>query len=147
MANLTQYFDVPKPTGSLLSAIELYADKLVDACTITDVVDRLLGCYPSHDDWCKFTTAAPASIMPDYKLYGSAASVWWAAHSSNAVFLATDCPEKWFDAMYEFPNGRTWLNDTINFAACYADTITTKTFSLSNSASTSSVAIAATTLT
>jgi len=145
LANLTQYFDPPQPTGSLLSAIESYAVKLGDACTIMDVVDRLQGgCYPSHDDLCKFTTAAPASLMSDYSLYGSAASVWWAAHSSNAVFHATDCPEKWFNAMYEFVNGRYLLNDTINYAACYADAISTTTFASSNPISTSSVATAVT---
>lgn len=137
VANLTQYFDVPKPTGSLLSAIYSYADKLVDACTLTDDIERFLDCYPANDEWCKFTTAAPASLIPDYKLYGSAASSWWAAHSSSALFLATDCPERWFNAMYEVPNGGTWLNDTINFAACYGEVVTTTTSASLESASTS----------
>jgi hypothetical protein len=144
-ANLTQYFDVPKPTGSLLTALESYADKLVASCTFTGVDFLGGGCYPAHDEWCKFTTAAPASVIPDYKLYGSAASAWWAAHSSNAVNLATDCPGGWYNAMFELPGGPTWLNNTINFAACYADAVvTTTTASSSKSASTSSTATATT---
>ncbi|KAH8585562.1 hypothetical protein B0O99DRAFT_474127, partial [Bisporella sp. PMI_857] len=144
MANLTQYFDVPKPTGSLLVAIQSYADKLADACTYTDVIDRFLGCYPAHDDWCNFATAAPASVIPDYKLYGSAASAWWAAHSSNAVQYASYCPNTWWNTMHDQPGNPTWLNNTVNFAACYADAVTTTASSSSKSISTSST-VAATT--
>lgn len=68
-ANLTQYFDVPKPTGSLLDALDSYGDKLIESCTLTGI-DRINGgCFPAKEDWCKFTTAAPASVLPDYQLW------------------------------------------------------------------------------
>jgi hypothetical protein len=68
VANLTQYFDVPKPTGSLLDALNSYADKLLEPCTLAPI-DRIHGeCFPAKEDWCKFTTAAPASVLPDYEL-------------------------------------------------------------------------------
>ncbi|CAG8961707.1 hypothetical protein HYFRA_00006247 [Hymenoscyphus fraxineus] len=143
VANLTQYFDVPKPTGGLLDALNSYGDKLIESCTKTGL-DRLTGCFPAKEEWCKFTTAAPASVRPDYQLYGSAASAWWAGHSSSAVRLAQSCPNGWYDAMLEYPGGPTWLNETIIFAACHAEAVTTTTASGSISAPTGTNSIAST---
>lgn len=100
--NLTQYFDVPKPTGSLLTAIESYADKLIESCTLTGA-DAIHGCFPEKEAWCDFSTAAPSTVLPDYSAYGSAASAWWAAHRANAVELAVDCPVGWYNAMLSTP--------------------------------------------
>ncbi|KAH6694960.1 hypothetical protein DL95DRAFT_477388 [Leptodontidium sp. 2 PMI_412] len=142
-ANLTQYFDVPKPTGSLLDALDSYGDKLIESCTSTGI-DRVMGCFPAKEEWCKFTTAAPASVLPDYQLYGSAASAWWSGHSSNAVRLATSCPNGWYNAMFELPGGPTWLNETIIFAACHGEAVTTTTASGSTLSSTATKATATT---
>jgi len=68
MANLSQYFDLPKPTGSLLSAIISNTGKLIEVCTLTDPIYRMYRCYATEQKWCKFTTAAPASVIPDYQM-------------------------------------------------------------------------------
>ncbi|PQE14088.1 hypothetical protein CJF31_00006623 [Rutstroemia sp. NJR-2017a BVV2] len=129
--DLTEYFDVPKPVGSLLDALNSYADKLIEPCTLP----QSIWMFPSKGDWCNFTTAAPASVLPDYELYGSAASAWWAAHSSSAVQLARECPNGWYNAMLELPGGGTWLNDTIIFAACHTEVVTTTTASSASQSS------------
>ncbi|PQE29061.1 hypothetical protein CJF30_00004077 [Rutstroemia sp. NJR-2017a BBW] len=92
VANLTQYFNVPTPTGSLLDALNSYGAELIAPCTLPAIDELYGGCFPGKDDWCKFTTAAPISVLPDHQSYGSTASAWWAAHSSNAVDLAKECP-------------------------------------------------------
>jgi len=68
MANLSQYFDLPKPTGSLLSAIISNTGKLIEVCTLTDPIDRMYRCYATKQEWCKVTTAVPASFIPDCQL-------------------------------------------------------------------------------
>ncbi|EPE35193.1 hypothetical protein GLAREA_10889 [Glarea lozoyensis ATCC 20868] len=127
--NITQYFDVPMPTGNLLSALVSYGSTLIQTCS-SSVIDDL-NCFPSKEKWCAFTTAAPASVLPEYRAYGSAASAWWAAHSSKAVDLAVECPNSWFDASMRFAGGPTMLNETIIFAACYAEVVTTMSSSVS----------------
>jgi hypothetical protein len=122
--NLTQYFDVPKPTGSMLTALLSYADKLYESCTLTELPTGtvLPQCpFPEQSRWCAFTTAAPKSVLSDYSAYGSAANSWWSAHSSNAVSVAQRCPNSWYQVMRMTPNGEIWLNDTIAFAGCYAE--------------------------
>jgi hypothetical protein len=121
--NLTQYFDVPKPTGSLLTALLSYADKLYESCTITELPTGtvLPQCpFPEQSSWCAFTTAAPKSVLSEYSSYGSAANLWWSAHSSKAISVAHICPNSWYKVIRETPNGEIWLNDTIAFAGCYA---------------------------
>lgn len=50
VANLTQYFDVPKPRGGLLDAIHSYGEKLIEPYTLgpIDCVNR--GCFPAMED-------------------------------------------------------------------------------------------------
>jgi hypothetical protein len=122
--NLTQYFDVPKPTGSMLTALLSFADKLYDSCTITELPTGtvLPQCpFPEQSSWCAFSTVAPKTVLSDYSSYGSAANLWWSAHSSKAVSVAQRCPNSWYKVMRETPNGEIWLNDTIAFAGCYAE--------------------------
>lgn len=76
---------------------------------------------PDNEQWCGFTTAAPAAVLPDYSAYGSAASSWWAAHSSAAASVARSCPVGWREAMTDTLLGEKWLNNTIIFGGCYAD--------------------------
>lgn len=119
---LMQYFDIPKPTGALLTSILSYGDDLIKGCepTETDAMGLPVCTFPEHSRWCGFTTAAPSSLLPSYSAYGSTASSWWSKHSSMAVELAEECPHRWFKAMTDTPAGAGWLNDTIAFASCYA---------------------------
>lgn len=98
ISTYSTYFDLPKPTGTLLSALESYGDKLHEACTKT------MCLYPDATSWCGFATAAPTAVLPAYTSYASSASVWWAEHSSAAVELAQECPEYWWDALLENPS-------------------------------------------
>jgi hypothetical protein len=126
--NITQYLDVPKPTGVVLTALLSYADELYKDCTITEIPTGTVipTCpFPAASSWCAFSTVAPASILPEYSSYGSAASIWWASHSAQAVSVAQACPNSWYKMLKESPNGQTWLNDTIVFAGCYAEAHTT----------------------
>jgi hypothetical protein len=77
--------------------------------------------FPPQFDWCAFTVSVPSSLLRSYSSYGSSASSWWVARSSDAVKYAQYCPVGWFEAMTALPYGAFWLNDTIAFAGCYAD--------------------------
>ncbi|PQE31423.1 hypothetical protein CJF32_00001976 [Rutstroemia sp. NJR-2017a WRK4] len=61
--------------------------------------------------------------------YGSTAFAWWAAHSSNAVELAKECPDGWFNAMLVLPGGQTWFNLIVIFAACRTEVLVATTTS------------------
>lgn len=119
--NITQYFDMPKPTGELLDALISYGNGLYKTCTFTDLAEFKSCTSPGQSRWCAFTTAAPSAVLPDYSAYGSKASSWWSVHSSAAISLASKCPVGWHETMMETPNGQTWLNDTLVFAGCYAE--------------------------
>ncbi|KAI9150513.1 hypothetical protein HJFPF1_10281 [Paramyrothecium foliicola] len=121
IANLTQYFDPPRPTGALLDALDDYANDIIDTCTKTAGDETTDACWPSKEQWCGLTTAIPKSLAPDISSWGEAASSWWSAHSSAAVSLAEECPIGWYDAMYGVAGGDTWLNMTIIYAACHAE--------------------------
>lgn len=108
------YFDPPKPTGTLLSALQSYGDKLLESCTEKRCP------YPDATSWCGFTTAAPTAALPAYTSYASSASVWWANHSSSAMELAQECPWYWYDALTDKPSTGGWLNMTIINAECLA---------------------------
>lgn len=111
--NVTQYIVAPRPTGSVLSAIDSYGDELIKTC---DTGTALLSCpYPDQKKWCGLSTAAPAA----YSSYGSMAASWWSAHSSAAVSAAGYCPNNWYRVMWETPGAATWLNLTMMFAECY----------------------------
>jgi hypothetical protein len=120
--NATQYFDPPKPTGTLLTALLSYADKLYEGCTpIEDPTgNRIPACpFPDASRWCAFTSTVAPTMTPAYWSYASSASSWWSAKSSGASSVASRCPNKWYKIMRETPGGETWLNDTMIFAECY----------------------------
>lgn len=122
--DIPQYFEVPKPTGSLLTALISYGDKLYEGCTPTEEPTGIFPpkCpFPEQSSWCAFTTAAPTAVLSDYSSYASSASFWWAEHSAAAVSVAQKCPNTWFKIISETPNGDIWLNNTIAFAGCYAE--------------------------
>lgn len=119
--DISQHFDVPKPTGAVSSALASHGRQLrSEVCTLTGA-DELDCPFPDKARWCAITTALPASLAPAYLAYGSVASSWWAAHSAEAVVLAQDCPVGWYAAMMMTPNGPNWLNSTIIMAECHAD--------------------------
>lgn len=120
--NATQYFDPPKPTGTLLTALLSYADKLYENCT--PMVDPSRNAFPTcpfpdASRWCAFTNGAAPSVTPAYWSYASSASSWWSAKSSGASSVVSRCPNTWYKIMRETPGGDTWLNDTIIFAECF----------------------------
>lgn len=119
LMNIDEYFDPPKPTGALLTSMDEYEARIfTEACTLPkdEMAD---GCWLDKDQVCGFTTAINSKFSSELSSYGSAASSWWAAHSSNAVWLATKCPNQWMDSKFAFPAGDVWLNDTIMYAACH----------------------------
>lgn len=120
---LSQYFDVPKPTGALLSAIQEYGDVLQKDCKPTETNVFGLSQYPSPATslWCRFSTIAPSSLLSRYSSYGSVASSWWSAHSLAAVSLARSCPIGWYKAKVDTPGGAGWFNFTLVSAGCYEE--------------------------
>jgi hypothetical protein len=120
--NASQYFDPPKPTGTLLTALLDHSDKLYEGCTpVSDPSgNRPPSCpFPEASRWCAFTSIAAPTMTSAYWSYASSASSWWKAKSSGASSVAARCPNTWYQIMRETPNGETWLNDTIIFAECY----------------------------
>ncbi|KAI0385603.1 hypothetical protein F5Y04DRAFT_246248 [Hypomontagnella monticulosa] len=117
--NITQYFDVPKPTGTLLDALISYGDELLKPCLSTATGTDVLYCSVSETTkWCGFTTAAPSSVLSDYSSYGSAAASFWHAKSRTMSIIASDCPVGWSKPG---PIEQTWLNQTIAHGECYID--------------------------
>jgi len=113
------YFQVPKPTADVLTAMQSYFSKLrSESCTLTGA-DELDCPYPDATRWCGITSTMATSVSAAYSAYGSSASSWWAAHSSRALELARDCPVGWY-AEKEWSGQATWLNNTIIMAECYA---------------------------
>ena len=114
MENITQYFDVPTPTGALLTAYQSFGRDLYKPClTQSD------GChFPDRTSWCGFSTAAPSSILSDYWSFASVASSWWSAHSIKAVSVAQECPYGWYGAMMGRGLGGEELNGTIALSEC-----------------------------
>jgi hypothetical protein len=118
--NLNQYFDVPKPTGALFTALDSYVLQLFKTCTSTEV-NRLACPFPDKSKWCDFTSVAKPTVLPAYTSFGSLASSWWSAHSAAASSLAQRCPYGWYNAMMDTAAGATFLNETIILAQCHAD--------------------------
>jgi hypothetical protein len=115
--NLTQYFDVPKPTAALLSALQSYGDVLIKPCVATATGLDVISCSVSETTkWCAFATEAKPVIQPRYSAYGSAAASWYGARSSAIESAKKDCPVTWkkFGVFDE-----AWLNQTIAHAKCY----------------------------
>lgn len=118
--NVTQYYDVPKPPGRLLDCLFDYGDKLFEECMDGSGAEEG-DCYLEKEQWCAFTTERPASVASDLSDWHTTVSSWWSANSSKAVSVAEECPQYWFEAGVEVLDGRTWLNKTIIFAGCDAD--------------------------
>lgn len=114
----------PKPTGSLRNALESYNEEAFrETCTATGI--EKLDCPPvGYPELCGFATAAPDSLLPAYTSHGSSASSWWAAHSSSALSVASECPHYWYEAMSGTFLAASWLNQTIAHAQCYEAGIT-----------------------
>ncbi|KAK3303762.1 uncharacterized protein B0T15DRAFT_496293 [Chaetomium strumarium] len=94
--NITQYFDVPKPTGNVLDAINSYAAEVNKACLVTAVGYQQRSCTMSDIKlWCGFTTAAPADVLSSYSSYASEVVSFWTAKSSMISILSTSCPVAW----------------------------------------------------
>jgi hypothetical protein len=108
------YFDPPKPTGTLLSALQSYGSELQESCTEKRCP------YPDATRWCGFTTAAPTAALPAYTSYASSASVWWANHSSSGMDLVPIVRTFLRDALTDIPSTPGWLNMTIINAECLA---------------------------
>ena len=114
-SNISQYFDPPKPTGTLLSAIVSYADEIFESCS------SAAGCdFPPQSKWCRVTSAIKGTMIKSYVTYASSASSWVATKSGAMVAAATECPNTWWNSMIQTPNGDIWLNDTLIFSECYA---------------------------
>ncbi|KAI1334954.1 hypothetical protein F5Y15DRAFT_263269 [Xylariaceae sp. FL0016] len=115
--NITQYFNVPSPTGALYDAIISYGDKLLEPCLATATGLDALSCSVSQTSaWCGFSTAAPSSIITAYESYGSAAASFWQANSRTISVIASECPAGWSRPGF---SEHAWLNQTIAHAACY----------------------------
>ncbi|RYP31942.1 hypothetical protein DL767_005483 [Monosporascus sp. MG133] len=116
--NMTEYFDMPKPTGTLLEAIDSYVDKQLAPCWSTATGPDKLRCEVTGSLWCGFSTDAPPSVSAAYSSYGSAVASWWSAKSSAVSSVTSECPITW--ERYD-PIEQEWLNITIAQAECYAD--------------------------
>lgn len=114
--NASQYFDPPQPTGALKTAFWEYGDELIASCV--DDGGKVEECWPAKQQWCDFTTKAPTAQTSALSAWGSSATSWWADHSSDAVEVATECPQNWFNAMLDLAVNRQWLNLTIAWSAC-----------------------------
>lgn len=115
--NITQYFDVPRPTGTLLDAILSYGDELIAPCVSTATALDILSCTVSETSaWCGFATAAPEPVLGDYSSYGSAAAQFWQAKSETISIIASECPVGWSKPGL---TEQAWLNQTIAHAECY----------------------------
>jgi hypothetical protein len=115
--NLTQYFDVPKPSAALLSALESYGDVLLKPCLATATGLDILDCSVSETTkWCGFATDAKPAIQTRYSVYGDSAASWYGAKSAAIESVKKDCPITWekFGAL-----DNAWLNQTVAHAKCY----------------------------
>jgi hypothetical protein len=116
--NYSANINVPKPSGSLLTALASYGSALRTPCV--NAGTSLLDCpFPAQESWCAFTTAAPTDVLPAYEAYGSVVASWWSSHSSVVESLARSCPTYWAKALLDYPGNELWLNNTIAFAECY----------------------------
>jgi hypothetical protein len=119
--NITQYFDVPMPTGALLKAHDSYAEVLVAPCmaTATSGPDMVLCLDSDPKSWCGFTTAAPASILSDFSTYLSQAVSFWTANSKTVAILSTSCPVAWTSRIPMIEH--EWFKRVAAHASCYLE--------------------------
>ncbi len=141
--NITQYFDVPQPTGNVVDAIGSYAGEVNKECLATAVGYERLSCVITDPKlWCGFTTAAPADVLSSYSTYVSEVVSFWTAKSSTMSILSTSCPVAWGR-----PNmaDKEWLRIATAHADCYlaahlqAQTVTTAPTASAVDATTSSI--------
>jgi len=115
--NITQYFDVPQPTGNVLDAIASYNEEVNKECLATAVGYEKRACTMSNPtSWCGFTTAAPADVLSSYSTYVSAVVSFWTAKSETMSILSTSCAVAWrrfHDA------DREWVRIATAHADCY----------------------------
>ncbi|KAF2674048.1 hypothetical protein BT63DRAFT_449037 [Microthyrium microscopicum] len=121
--NYADLLNMPKPTGELSKALLSYGDELLKTCTLAGDEKRFCP-FPDSTLWCAFPTAAPTAVLPAYTSYGSSASSFWSEKSSSMLSLASNCPERWYDAIYVNISA-PWINNTIAQAECYAKAHTT----------------------
>lgn len=89
--NLEPFFDVPKPTGKLETAIYSYINTVLDKdcqSTMTDALGYHVCTFPPQSQWCACPTALPKDLESEYTSLCSVASPWWAANSAEAVSSA-----------------------------------------------------------
>jgi hypothetical protein len=122
--NIPQYFQVPKPNGSLSDALASYASEIRPTCTYSGT--SMLCPYANKSYWCDWATAVPSSLRSEYSSYGSVASSWWSVHSRKAFSIAADCPRNWYYDSRE-TLGAGWLNLTIINAECFVEAKATGT--------------------
>lgn len=82
--NLSQYFNVPKPTATLSTALNSYGMELFKSCTSTGL-DKLTCPFPDKSKWCDFTSFAKPELLPAYTSFGSVAASWWSALRSHVA--------------------------------------------------------------
>lgn len=116
--DLTQFSDVPRPTGTLSEAFESYVDGLRKPCSSTATgSDEYYSCEAlDTSQWCDFSTKAPSSVSSAYSSYASAAASWWEDKAANLTSLVVDCPQI-LDGVD--PIEQVWLNRTSAIAVCY----------------------------
>ncbi|KAL2194639.1 hypothetical protein P885DRAFT_62745 [Corynascus similis CBS 632.67] len=115
------YLSVPMPSGELQEAYESFGDRLIETC-LTSGTYASPCAFPDKSRWCGFTTAVPASLLPDYTAYARNASSWWVANSASVVRIASECPIMWYQASnFGVLGGAVFLNHTLINAECYAE--------------------------
>lgn len=117
--NLTQYFDVPRPSAALLFALQSYGGALLVPCIATATGLDVLSCSVSETSrWCGFATDAEPAIQTTYSAYGSSAASWYGTKSVAIDTVKRDCPVTWkkFGLL-----DQAWLNQTIAHAKCYEE--------------------------
>lgn len=119
--NLSQYFDVPKPSGTLSAAIDMYVDELVEPCLETATGADLFNCRVTESSQlCGFTAFASAtpSLITAFASYESAAASFWRSNSESVSSLSVECASAWnhFGEL-----NHAWLNQTIAYASCVLD--------------------------
>jgi hypothetical protein len=130
-ANLSQYIDVPMPTGTLYDAFTQHGSRLRSACTFTGIETE--RCARAKSDWCGLSTAAPPEVMGALSSYGSVASSWWSAHSSAMKQDIEMCPYTW--GRTGTGADKTWLNITNFLGECYVEADATGSPSVSKKSS------------
>jgi hypothetical protein len=102
--NITQYFDVPTPTGNVFDAIASYNNEVNKVCLATAVGYEKRSCtMSSPTSWCGFT-------------YVSEVVSFWTAKSATMSTLSTKCAVAWG----RFHEGdHEWVRIATAHADCY----------------------------